>query len=47
MAGNLGSVRIAEKLGFERLEDHLLYDLIFDQEIHQANLAWATSQPPA
>lgn len=42
MAGNAGSVRIAEKLGFARLQDHVLYDLIFDEVSHWANLAWAS-----
>jgi RimJ/RimL family protein N-acetyltransferase len=42
MAGNAGSIRIAEKLGFERLQDHLLYDLIFDEVSHLANLAWVS-----
>jgi RimJ/RimL family protein N-acetyltransferase len=42
MADNAGSFRIAEKLGFEQLQDHLLYDLIFDEVSHLANLAWVS-----
>jgi tetratricopeptide (TPR) repeat protein len=39
-AGNIGSVRTAKKLGFERERDHTLYLVVFDETGHQVNLAW-------
>jgi tetratricopeptide (TPR) repeat protein len=39
-AGNIGSLRTAEKLGFESERDHTLYLVVFDETRHQVNLAW-------
>jgi RimJ/RimL family protein N-acetyltransferase len=37
---NTGSIRIAEKLGFERHSDYLLYYLVFDEAQHVTHLAY-------
>lgn len=37
---NAGSIRIAEKLGFERQPDYVMYYLVFDEAEHLAHLAY-------
>lgn len=39
-ASNVGSLRTAEKLGFERERDHTMYLVHFDETWHLVNLAW-------
>jgi RimJ/RimL family protein N-acetyltransferase len=38
--GNLGSIRTAEKLGFERGRDYIMYYLVFDEAQHLGTLAY-------
>lgn len=37
---NVGSIRTAEKLGFERERDHTMYVCGFDEMVHLINMAW-------
>jgi RimJ/RimL family protein N-acetyltransferase len=37
---NAGSIRTAEKLGFERLPDYMMYYFVFDEAQHLAHLAY-------
>ena len=41
---NLGSIRTAEKLGFRWERDYLMVYLMFDEAMHQGNLAYAHLQ---
>jgi RimJ/RimL family protein N-acetyltransferase len=41
---NLGSIRTAEKLGFQWERDYTMYYLMFDEAMHQGNLAYAHLQ---
>jgi RimJ/RimL family protein N-acetyltransferase len=41
---NVGSIRTAEKLGFEWVDDYVMYYLVFDEVHHQAQLAYARLQ---
>lgn len=41
---NIGSIRTAEKLGFEWVDDYVMYYLVFDGIHHRAQLAYTRSQ---